>query len=730
MEHILQYHSPAGEWMEGLPIGNGRLAAMVLSGHQEDKLSLNNEYLYRGLTKNRTVPERASGLPLLRELLKKGEFFEATAYANALYGGHGGVSGLGGRVDAYQPAGDLYCRLEGDSRLISRQLDIQTGIARAVRETGFGSVRSACIAGCASDYFQYEMTGDAPFCATLSFDRTADPDAFYSWSCGDGFLTFSCRFQGGSSYVAKLRLATDGTALYHKESISVKSATYLRAVADVVTEMDRERDFIVDFAQAWQEHTALFQAEMAKLGLELCHEENQKPTDLRIQEYKNGAKDPGIEELYFHYGRYLLVASSLRGRLPANLQGKWNDSITPPWDCDYHFDINLQMNYWMAEKCNMPQCVVPLYTHLLQYMKNSPDAAKKLYGCRGTFLPLQGDAWAVASPEAYGWAVWIGAAPWMAQHLWWHYIYNGDQGFLRDVAYPYFKSVAEFYEDYLIEDQNGVLQIMPSQSPENRFAGTGEFPVSIGISAAMDVQLAYDALSYAVKSSELLQEDQSSREHWSDMLRRLPPFKIGKDGRLLEWDCEREELEPGHRHLSHLYGLFPSDLFTPERNPAQYQAAIRSLKHRLSHGGGHTGWSRAWVACLFARICDGEGFYEHFPALIKDFSTSSLLDLHPPRIFQIDGNLGAVAGVLEALAGFYDQKAHLLKSLPAGWQNGRLSGVKMPGGHLLDFSWENSCVTRLSVTIGFGETLTIEAFAPFTEDVTVTGTPGEIIRVV
>ena len=254
------------------------------------------------------------------------------------------------------------------------------------------------------------------------------------------------------------------------------------------------------------------------------------------------------------------------------------------------------------------------------------------------------------------------------------------------------------------------------------------YPVLLCQSSAMDVQLCYDALGYAISAAEELDVDSTRVSLWRSIREHLPPFRIGPDGRLLEWDREFPEAEPGHRHLSHLYGLYPSDLFTPETRPEQYQAAIRSLDFRLSHGGGYTGWSRAWVACLKARIGDAEGFYEHFTALIKDFATSTLLDLHPPRIFQIDGNLGAVAAGIEALVGFYDGKAHLLPALPKEWaEKGSLKGVRLPGGHLLSFAWENGELTELSVTIGFGETVSLA----FNGDVcTLHGRVGETVKLI
>jgi len=334
--------------------------------------------------------------------------------------------------------------------------------------------------------------------------------------------------------------------------------------------------------------------------------------------------------------------------------------------------------------------------------------------------------WGKSTPESFGWAAWIGAAPWLARCFWDHYTYSGDKDFLRDRGYKFFKQVALFYEDYLIEDENGILQVIPSQSPENAFKEAGGLlPVSIGVSSAMDVQLAFDALGYAIQSAEILDIDHDLAFKWKTMRTKLPGFRIGTDGRLLEWDRELTESELGHRHLSHLYGVFPSELFTPETRVEQYDAARKSLEFRLAHGGGHTGWSRAWTACLMSRFNDADGFYEHFIALIKDFATVSLLDLHPPRIFQIDGNLGAVMALTEAVISCVDNKVYLLRSLPAEWPSGSLSGIKIPGGHTVSVKWKEGRLLELQVTIGYAGSVT--AYIPQYGEKRFTGVPGDTL---
>lgn len=721
MKNILWYKEQADSWIDGLPIGNGRLAAMIWGTEQVDRLSLNHEWLWRGVNRQRDNVPVAEHLDEVRRFLRNGDCFRATCLANVYFAGTGGVDVKGSRVDPYQPAGDLFFQLDNVNSFLRRELDIDAAVAKVQRETTNTTVTSSFIAHPVYNLIigRWESNDAASYNGTFSgklyFSRVKDEQAVERYEIYPGKIQYHCSFNGGIRYVVDISIKTDGQLIKAPEGLKVVNATELTAYVNIATSesgMERELEKYAVPNLEWRElltsHKNTFSSLLRRLELELeLPDRNHLPTDERIKAIKEGMEDPTLVLLYFNYGRYLLASSTICGDLPANLQGKWNDNIKPPWDCDYHFDINIQTNYWMAEPANMHECAETLIKYIERMIPHGRKAAKDLYGCRGVYLPLTSDAWGRATPEACGWAAWIGAAPWIAQHFWWHYVYSGDTNFLKNRAYPFFKEIAAFYEDYLVEDEKGILQIMPSQSPENRFKGTGLWrgnplwPVSIGVSSAMDVQLAYDALGYAKKSAEILKIDFNEIKKWDEMQKKLPAFKIGKDGRLLEWDIERVEVEPGHRHLSHLYGLYPSDLFNPDERPDQYEAAIKSLEYRLSKGGGHTGWSRAWVACLYSRIGKGNKLWEHLCALIKDFTTTSLLDLHPPKIFQIDGNLGAVAAILEGFVQCWGGKIHLLRALPEAWPTGRITGIKAPGGHTLTLIWEDKILSSVEIIIGY-----------------------------
>lgn len=710
---IMRYNTPSEIWMEGLPIGNGRIAAMVCGSETTDRLVLNHEWLWRGVTKDRTIEDNSEYLPLVRKFLKEKDYHKATVLTNLFFGGIGGSSGIKNRIDNYQVAGEIAFKIYDFKKYIHRNLDISAGIANVKRETTNAVINSKFMANCHSNLLvaSWNSENKNEFSGELSFSRPDDDKAVYEYIVAEKMLVFNCKFKGGIDYSVAIHIDSDGTLTVKNNSIFISDATYLNTLTNISTSVSDDA-YDVDFSsmkEAEDKHVVKFSEMMnrVELNLEKDDELDNLTTDERISRLKNGEMDNGISELYFDFGRYLMVSSSICGQLPANLQGKWNDRIAPPWGSDYHLNINLQMNYWMAEMCDLPECALALVNYIERMAKSGKESAKKLYGCRGVWMPLSTDAWAAATPEAYGYGAWIGAAPWLAQHVWWHYIYSGDVKFLEEHAYPLFKSVAEFYEDYLYEDDEGVMQIAPSQSPENNFAGAGSIPVSACISSAMDVQLAYDALGYAILSSCILNKDDVQRKIWEKLRSKLPEFKIGTDGRLMEWNEEFPENEPGHRHLSHLYGLYPSDIFTSERNPEQYEAAIKSLDYRLAHDGGYTGWSRAWTACMYARIGDKAKFYEHFVSLIKTFATSTMLDLHPPGIFQIDGNFGAVAAVVESIVSCTDGKVHLLKGLPEEWKNGSLKGIKVPGGHKLNVSWNNGNVRELNIVFGYTEKITL-----------------------
>jgi len=447
------------------------------------------------------------------------------------------------------------------------------------------------------------------------------------------------------------------------------------------------------------DHSAIFNRVEMNLGID---SNKNLPTDIRLQRMKDGNKDAGLVALYFQYGRYLLMGSSrYPGVLPANLQGIWNEHIDAPWSSDYHTNINLQMNYWPAEVCNIPETVAPLTKYFTGLVIPGRVTAKEMYNANGWTMHHVSDPFGrTGLMDGIGWGTSPLAGAWMSLTFWRHYQFTEDENYLREKAYPIMKEAAQFILDFLIEDGNGNLVTAPSISPENMFVNQKNGKdVRITYAATIDIQIINELFKACIESAELLKIDFDLVTQMEEVMKRLPPVLIGKDGTIREWIEDYEEAEPGHRHMSHLFGLHPGTQITTD-TPELFDAAKKTIEKRLANGGGHTGWSRAWMVNFYARLLDNESAYEHLLALLRKSTLSNLFDSHPP--FQIDGNFGGTAGIAEMFLQSHNNEIHILPAIPNEWQEGFVKGLKARGNFTVDIHWNKGKMTELRVKSGSG----------------------------
>lgn len=704
----LWYQSPAKVWEEALPLGNGKLGAMIFGNVSKERIQLNEDSVWYGGPVDRNNKDALKNLPKIRELLLSGRISEAEELM--LYA----LSGTPNSEHPYQTLGDLYIDfkdINGDIKEYERSLSLEDAIYSNTFVINDISYKREAFVSAPNNVLVLHMEASKEksinFSALLTRGRFFD----YVKKVSDKGICLGGNLgKGGYDFAMELMAESkDGEISVIGEHLIVKDATeitlYFTAgttyrLRDLELELNEclNKAMSVPYHTLKEEHIGDYQSLYKKVTftLEGVDEYNKIPTDVRLREASNGNVDIGLTKLYFDFGRYLLISSSRKGSLAATLQGIWNKDLTPPWDSKYTININTQMNYWPAESCNLSDCHLPLFDLIKKMLPNGRETAKVMYGCRGFVAHHNTDIWGDTAVQDH-WipgSYWVMGAAWLCTHIWTHYEYTMDIEFLKEY-YDIMREAALFFLDFLIED-DGYLKTCPSVSPENTFIlPSGERGANTA-GVTMDNQILRDLFSQCLKASKVLNVQDELDEKISLTMERLVPTKIGSKGQILEWPYEYEEAEPGHRHISHLYGLHPSEQILMDKTKELAEAAKVTLKERLSYGGGHTGWSRAWIINLYARLWDPEAAYHNIEMLLGKSTLSNMFDNHPP--FQIDGNFGGTAGILELFLQSTMERVVLLPALPSALHSGSISGICIKGGGEVSLEWRDMKLVSCIVT--------------------------------